>query len=217
MNDTSDSPTDTTATRPDEPTIAGLPRRQVVAATLASLVVALCVGALIVLSGDGGGGEQPETIGSGGGGFALTPDDTDVLGAPVAVDYETFEGDSRNTGPMVGRPLVLNFFAEWCPPCVAEMPDFEAVHQAVGDDVGFLGLSYLESAELGMSVVELTGVTYEVGRDPDGEAYEVFGGIQMPTTVFIDEAGTVLEVYNGALTESQLRDRIDRHFGISEP
>lgn len=209
MNDT---PTPSTV---DEPRVAGIPRRQLVAATLASVVVALCVGALIVLAGDDdGGGERPETIGSGGGGFTLTADDTDVLGAPVAVDYETFDGERRNTGPRVGRPLVINFFAEWCPPCIAEMPDFEAVHQDVGDQVGFLGLSYLESPELGMSVVELTGVTYDVGRDPDGGAYETFGAIGMPTTVFVDEAGTVLEVYNGALTESQLRERIDRHFGV---
>lgn len=50
--------------------------------------------------------------------------------------------DDRQTGldEYLGKPLVLNFWATWCPPCVKEMPDLEALHQK-HTDVHFVGLA----------------------------------------------------------------------------
>lgn len=223
MNDPADLPPDTErdadpaspepAQRAGRGPLAGIPTRTLVAATLIAAVVALAAGLLVVLAtGDDG----PEVIGEGTPDvFQLVPDEEpDVVGAPAAVTYETFDGEPANTGGYVGQPLVLNFFAEWCPPCVAEMPDFEAVYQELDGDVAFLGLSYLESSELGLEIIERTGISYDVGRDPDGDAFAFFGGLTMPTTVFIDSAGTVVDVYSGALTADQLRDRIGTAFGV---
>jgi cytochrome c biogenesis protein CcmG, thiol:disulfide interchange protein DsbE len=182
--------------------IAGIPLRHVVMATAVALVAALA-GVLLMLADPA---DTPGTEST----LSLEPAD-EVLGAPVAADFETFDGQRANTGSYVGQPLVLNFFAEWCAPCVAEMPDFETVYQEVGDEVAFLGLSYLEGAEAGLRLVERTGVTYDVARDTDGSALSAFGAIGMPTTVFIDATGTVREVHTGALTADELRERIDRH------
>jgi cytochrome c biogenesis protein CcmG, thiol:disulfide interchange protein DsbE len=226
VNDQADPPSapsdaDTAIAAPDpEPTqrsgrgpVAGIPTRTLVAATLIAAVVAFAVGLLVVLAADDNG---PEVLGEGTPDvFQLVPDeDPEVLGAPAAVTFETFDGERANTGAYVGQPLVLNFFAEWCPPCVAEMPDFEAVHLELDGQVAFLGLSYLESSELGLEIIERTGITYDVGRDPDGDAFAFFGGLTMPTTVFIDSAGTVVDVYSGALTADQLRDRIATAFEV---
>src|SRR5690606_27352109 len=126
------------------------------------------------------------------------------VGAPPAVGDLPFDGEPANTGSYRGRPLVLNFFAEWCAPCVAEMPDFETVHQEVGDEVAFLGLSLLEPEENAQGLIARTGITYDVGRDADGSAYEHFAGLAMPTTVFIDAAGTAREVHSGPLTAAEL-------------
>jgi cytochrome c biogenesis protein CcmG/thiol:disulfide interchange protein DsbE len=182
----------------------GLPRRHVVVATAVALVIAVAAGAVVYLSITDDDSDSPTAS------LELeTP--RDVVGAPAAVAYETFEGEPANTGAYVGRPLVLNFFAEWCAPCVAEMPAFEAVHREVGDEVAFLGLSLLEPEENALGLIERTGITYDVGRDADGTAYEHFAGMAMPTTVFIDAAGTVREVHSGPLTADELRERIDRH------
>src|SRR5687768_1393784 len=54
--------------------------------------------------------------------------------------FTLLEGGSMSLGDLRGTPVVLNFFAEWCPPCVTEMPAFEAVHQELGDRVAFVGL-----------------------------------------------------------------------------
>lgn len=191
-----------------EPTWFGLPRRIVALSTAAALAAALVAGLITsaLIGGDddsSDGGENPS--------LTLEPIDgvPDVVGAPLALSYETFEGDISNTGTYVGEPLVVNFFASWCPPCVAEMPDFEAVYQEVGDQVAFLGLSSIESVDDALDLIDRTGITYDVGRDPQGDAFADVGGLNMPTTVFIDSAGTVVEVHTGALTADQLRTRIE--------
>jgi cytochrome c biogenesis protein CcmG, thiol:disulfide interchange protein DsbE len=185
-----------------ERTVRGVPLRHILMATAIALVVAVTAGALVLLSADPA--DTPTT-----GATMDLESPRDVVGSPAAVGYLTFEGTPANTGAYVGQPLVLNFFAEWCAPCVAEMPDFERVHQEVAGEVAFLGLSLLEPEDNALALIERTGITYDVGRDTDGEAYEFFAGFAMPTTVFIDSAGTVVEVHSGALTADQLRDRID--------
>ena len=127
--------------------------------------------------------------------------------------YGTSPKVELNTAGYLGQPLVLNFFAEWCAPCVREMPAFEEVHQEVGDSVAFLGLSIDRVASDGQALVDATGITYDVGRDATGDALGDLGGTGMPTTVFVDEAGTVVEVHSGELTADDLRARLDEHFG----
>lgn len=58
--------------------------------------------------------------------------------------------------------------------------------------------------------MEQTGITYDLARDPDGSAFVHFGAVAMPTTVFIDADGRVVEVHPGEISASQLRSRIDR-------
>ncbi len=118
-------------------------------------------------------------------------------------------GDRRSFARYRGTPLVVNFFASWCAPCLAEMPDFEQVHDEVGARVAFVGLNLQDDDEAGRSVVERTGVTYEVGTDPDGTIFLSLDGIAMPTTAFINAAGVIVDVHSGAMSAGELRDRID--------
>jgi peroxiredoxin len=118
-------------------------------------------------------------------------------GQPVALD------DYR------GTPLVVNFWASWCPPCLREMPDFEEVSRQRGGEVTILGLNLRESAETAATLVDRTGVTYDLALDSDGDAARAFGVMNMPTTAFIDRSGTVVEVHAGALDAAELNARID--------
>lgn len=196
---------------PAERTVAGMPVRLLVVGTVIAVIVAVAAGALaaITLSEDD---DTPTGVIDLQSEEAVDDPGGDVVGAPVALPYETFEGESLNTAGYLGRPLVLNFFAEWCAPCVREMPAIEEVHQELGDDVAFLGLSTDRVASDGQAIVASTGVTYDVGRDT-GDLVGQLGGTGMPTTAFIDRAGTVVEVHSGELTADELRARIDEHFG----
>ena len=136
--------------------------------------------------------------------------ETDADGMRVdGLEFATFEGETRNTAEYGGRPLVINFFAATCPPCIAEMPHFETVFNEVEGEVSFLGLSQDSTAAAALDLVAQTGITYDVGWDRDLEIFERFGGWAMPTTVFVRPDGGVAEVFPGALTVDALRDKVE--------
>lgn len=129
-----------------------------------------------------------------------------------SVEMVDFSGETVSLAQYEGTPVVVNFWATWCPFCVAEMPDFEKVNQATGNDVQFIGVNLQDDASAADALAIETGVTYTLARDPQGVVYNAFGGVAMPTTVFIDADGVVREIATGALTESQLSGKIEQHF-----
>ena len=117
------------------------------------------------------------------------------------------DGAESELAALVGAPVILNFFADWCPACVAEMPDFERVHQAFGEDVVFIGIDRSGSDDGARGLIESTGITYEVAVDRDGSIFQAFGGLAMPTTVFIGADGTVFSKWTGALNNDVLEEK----------
>lgn len=161
--------------------------------------------------------------------FGPEGDDTDVTDAtlpmqatgelPASVEEVRLTGmgggESRTLGDYLGdKPVVLNFFASWCAPCLDEMPAFEAVHQELGDQVNFVGLANLDTDDKALEIVERTGVTYPTFTDLDASAITFFGGTQMPTTVFIDASGEVASVDSTTFDEEALRTRIGDLLGV---
>ena len=94
------------------------------------------------------------------------------------------------------------------------MPGFEAVHQSVGDQVTVVGMAYQDSPEDALDTVARTGVTYPTYADPEGSALTYFGGLSMPSTVFIDASGQVVDRVSGAMSESELRGEITDLLGV---
>ncbi len=129
------------------------------------------------------------------------------------ITYPTLQGEEASLGAYAGKPLVLNFFASWCGPCVAEMPAFEGVHQETIGRVAFVGLAE-EGARPATEIVARTGVTYPTGLDTSGDLLQKFNGLGMPTTVFISPEGEVLDTHIGEMTAEQLRGRLTELYGV---
>lgn len=136
-----------------------------------------------------------------------------ALGQPAPdITMTDFEGKRFDLSEYEGKPLVVNFWASWCPNCIAEMPDFEKVHQATAGDIGFLGINQSDAAGAARDLARQTGVTYRLASDPQGEIFQAFGGNGMPTTVFIDASGNVVDVVVGQLSKDTLTGFIERSF-----
>lgn len=112
-----------------------------------------------------------------------------------------------------GRPLVINFWASWCPPCVLEMPEFEKVHQALGAEVAFLGVNVQDDPEDALNLATETGVSYSLAADPSAEIQLGFAIISLPATLFISPDGQELDRWVGVLDETELENRITANFG----
>lgn len=130
----------------------------------------------------------------------------------LAVD--AFSGETVALTDWVGRPLVVNFWASWCGPCVAEMPDLEAVHQVAGDQVTFIGINTQDTPDAAADLVEQTGVTYELVRDPDGELFQAFDVFGMPSTFYVNPEGRIVARHTGLLTRDALLADLDEHLGV---
>lgn len=139
--------------------------------------------------------------------------DGSSAGSVVPADpFDLLDGSgSSGFDAYTGAPLVVNFFQSTCAPCVAEMPEFEAVHQELDGEVAFLGLNTQDVLEEGRAIVERTGVTYPTGIDATGELWLHFGGLAMPLTAFVDGDGTIVHSHNGPLDESALTALIEEH------
>ena len=95
------------------------------------------------------------------------------------------------------------------------MPDFEQVHATLGDSVQFLGINLSETdLSAAEQLVAETGVTYTLAVDPDGLLYAQFDGIVMPTSVFIDENGNIVDTHSGAIFADDLEAKLREVFDL---
>lgn len=168
-----------------------------IAATVAGLAMLLLVGVVVVTSNSGH--DAPRPASAAGAADTATKD----------IKLEMLDGSTANLADYQGQPVVVNFFASWCAPCLAEMPGFEQVHQDLHGQVAFLGVNLQDRPADGRRIVEQTGVTYDIARDPDGSLFQTFDAVAMPTTVFLDAEGRIVDVHSGEISAGALADRID--------
>lgn len=99
-------------------------------------------------------------------------------------------GESRDLASLRGRPVLLNFWASWCPPCVVEMPSLELLatrFEAEGLEV--LAINYRETDAAVRRFIDQTSLSLPVLRDRDGGAAKAFGVRIFPTSVAIGRDG----------------------------
>ncbi len=113
-------------------------------------------------------------------------------------DFEVtlFDGSSFRLSDEVGqRAVVLNFWFPSCPPCRAEMPDFQtAWEQVQGDDILFLGLFVpqgFDSERDARDFVAELELTYDFATDARGEIARAYEIMYYPTSIFIDKSGKI--------------------------
>lgn len=112
----------------------------------------------------------------------------------------------------LGRPVVLNLWASWCPPCRREMPVFEQA-QAEFPDISFVMINQGESAQQAQRFLEREHlILKDVLLDHASQAMQVMNSRGLPTTLFFDAQGHLVDSHIGEITLPSLKDTLSRHF-----
>ena len=108
------------------------------------------------------------------------------------------DGQKASLSDFKGKAVILNFFASWCPPCKAEIPDFVELQKKYGDKgFTFVGVS-LVSLQESRDFAAKMGINYPILVD-DGKVSALYGPVRaIPTTFVIDKDMKIVKMYVGA-------------------
>lgn len=118
------------------------------------------------------------------------------------------DGTTVRLASFEGRPTVVNLWATWCPPCQREMPVLQEA-QAARPDVHFVFLNQGESPQQVATYLARSGLQLRnVLLDARGEAGTALGHRALPTTLFFDATGRLIDTRIGELSEASLAERL---------
>lgn len=113
-------------------------------------------------------------------------------------------------------PVMLNFWAGWCPYCLEEMPAMAAMQEEFGDKLAVVAVNRgqkLEAAKRFTDALNLSDV-FTIVLDPKDKQFGRYNGIAMPTTFFIDRDGVIKEEKIGPMDSKEMREKIRTNFGL---
>lgn len=116
------------------------------------------------------------------------------------LSLENQDSTTVSLSDLEGRPVILNFWASWCPPCRAEMPDFQQASLEYADSelliIGVNATSQDAMTDV-RSFISDYGLTFPILMDKNGEAARTYQVHSLPTTFFIGADGTIQKVVIG--------------------
>jgi thiol-disulfide isomerase/thioredoxin len=122
------------------------------------------------------------------------------------------DGNTVEFSSKKGKPIILNFWASWCPPCKAEMPDFEEAYKKYGDEVEFMMVNltdgYQETLQKAKEHVSSNGYTFPIYFDTESSGAYAYNISSVPATYVIDTEGNIVAHAIGMMTAEDLETAI---------
>lgn len=135
---------------------------------------------------------------------------------PDAVDFEVedAEGNILKLSDFIGeKPVIVNFWASWCPPCRAELPDFDKAYQEYGDQIHFLMVNLTDGAKetkaTAQALIDAEGFTFPVYFDTMGQASAGYSLYSIPVTIAVSADGKLVSQQVGALSEAAVNQLVE--------
>lgn len=144
------------------------------------------------------------------------PDNEEQEDLPMAPDILIYDAHGNEVwlSDFLGRPVVLNFWATWCPSCGHESPHFEALYNELGNEIELLKVVLKDGVRETRSRVDMFmqqyNYTFPLFFDTSGQASLAYGVTHIPRTFFITREGYVAAHIQGAATEESLMVGVER-------
>lgn len=134
----------------------------------------------------------------------------------AAIDFTVQDKNGKNVSlsDYKGKPVVLNFWASWCPPCKAEMPDYESMYKQYSQQgVAFMMVDLTdgqrETADLAKQFLEDNKYTFPAYFDIGTKAANAYGVSSIPTSLFIDKEGNIVSRHTGMMDAAAMKKNIE--------
>lgn len=143
-----------------------------------------------------------------------TPDEPVETRTP-APDFTVYDaqGNEVKLSDYLGTPVVINFWATWCPPCKNEMPDFQRAYVKYGYKIQFLMINVAtdgDTVPVVKSFISKKGYTFPVFHDTDFDAADTYNVTEIPTTYFISADGYIVSYVVGSVSGDALNQEINK-------
>ncbi|MBU3107705.1 TlpA family protein disulfide reductase [Clostridium gasigenes] len=129
-----------------------------------------------------------------------------------AIDFKLkdLNGKDVSLNDFKGKNVLLNFWATWCPPCKAEMPDIEKLYQEnKNSDLVILAVNLGEDKQTVKSFIEKNKYNFDILLDSDQDVAIKYNIVSIPTSFFIDKEGNIVSKKIGAMTLEEMKSYIN--------
>ncbi|MEX2356474.1 MAG: TlpA disulfide reductase family protein [Thermaerobacterales bacterium] len=130
----------------------------------------------------------------------------------LAPDFELegLDGEMIRLSDYRGQVVFINFWATWCPPCLAEMPEMAKLHDN-DPDLTIIGVNLVHTESSPAAVSEYMnrhGYEWATALDTNGDIAVQYRALSLPTSLFIDREGVVRARHVGAMTLPMMEDMV---------
>ncbi|MFL0166213.1 TlpA family protein disulfide reductase [Candidatus Clostridium helianthi] len=125
-----------------------------------------------------------------------------------AIDFnlKDLNGNELSLSDLKGKKVFLNFWATWCPPCKAEMPEIEKLYQETKDsDLVIVSVEIGEPLNTVKSFIDSNKYNFKVLIDPDQSVATKYNITSIPTSYFIDKDGNIVSKHVGGMNIDQMK------------
>ncbi|GIP32351.1 redoxin domain-containing protein [Paenibacillus sp. J2TS4] len=121
------------------------------------------------------------------------------------------EGKAQRLEDWKGKPVVVNFWATYCPPCREEMPDLQKQYEKwAASGVIIVGVNVGESKVTAQSFIKQANVTFPILLDSEEMIRKQYGVTEYPSTVFIRADGTIEQIKVGMMDEAFIEQSVSK-------
>lgn len=137
-------------------------------------------------------------------------------GASPPVQLRSYDGHTWDLRRFEGKPIVLNFWATWCPPCMQELPEFTRVALAYADRAVVIGAAVSSPREDVLRTIKRFDIRYPIA-EASRDMIQQWNASSLPSTYLLDQQHRVVWSTSGMLTGAQLEAAMEEHLFSAAP